>query len=69
MTTFMEVSLSSALVGLATDMLDRQTQTQLSVAVLKQTLAQEQLEVAALVKTISQTPQPGPTGQRVNVNG
>jgi hypothetical protein len=54
----MEVSMSSVLAGWASELLTRQVRTELSVAVLKQILDQQQRQGEDLVRMIANGPRP-----------
>jgi len=65
--TDMDVSMLSALAGLATNMVNEQVQSQLGVAILKQTLDQEKQQGAALVNMIQATPRPAASNHLVDL--
>ena len=63
----MDVSLSSSLAGLATNLQDDHNMLAMSTAIMKKTMDQERMMGDQLVKMIDQTPRPPVANGRVDL--
>lgn len=61
------VSLNSSLAVMATESKNRAVMNEISVAIMKQNLNQQEAMGQALVEMIKQTPMPDGTGQILNI--
>lgn len=61
------VSLNSSLAVMATESKNRAVMSEISTAVMKQTLNQQEAFGQALVEMIKQTPMPDGTGKIINI--